>query len=296
MNKRVWPITLFFHGDKLRYMRLFVFGCLLVFVFAFVYPYLLKWYTKAPAIAKMGQYGDVYGGLNTLFTGLAFIGLVVTILLQRQEMKETREIMTKQVLDVAMFEYLRYMQSIQNEDARKIVYNDIDEALKVIGDPIRSVGESESILQNEELSTLTQGINSLRQSLRSLAAWRRVYVSWCKRVEQELIITKENNEVILTYISSFWHMLSLEERFLLHIQMAFLADEHLHDWEDLNKSFGDNSAIRTAFVSREYTLHQEKLLLLLLAPKGKGSSDSVDLTGEQVESICRAYITRHENA
>lgn len=96
MNKRVWPITLFFHGDKLRYMRLFVFGCLLVFVFAFVYPYLLKWYTKAPAIAEMGQYGDVYGGLNTLFTGLAFVGLVVTILLQRQEMKETREEFEKQ--------------------------------------------------------------------------------------------------------------------------------------------------------------------------------------------------------
>lgn len=277
------------------YVLILVCGGASVLFLSFGYPYILRWYTGSAAISKMEQYGDVYGGLNTLFTGLVFIGLVVTILLQRQEMKETREIMTKQVLDVAMFEYLRYMQSIQNEDARKIVYNDIDEALKVIGDPIRSVGESESILQNEELSTLTQGINSLRQSLRSLAAWRRVYVSWCKRVEQELINTEENNVVILTYISSFWHMLSLEDRFMLHIQMAFLADEHPHDWDNLNKSYRKNSAIRTAFELREYTLHQEELLSLLLAPKGNGSPDPVDLTAAQVESICRAYITRHEN-
>lgn len=34
-----------------------------------------------------GQYGDSFGALNTLFTGLAFAGLIVTILLQRQELK-----------------------------------------------------------------------------------------------------------------------------------------------------------------------------------------------------------------
>lgn len=91
MNLFSWVKAFFLNEDKLRYMRLFVCGCLLVVVFAIVYPYFLKWYTDASAIAEMGQYGDVYGGLNTLFTGLAFVGLVVTILLQRQEMKETRE-------------------------------------------------------------------------------------------------------------------------------------------------------------------------------------------------------------
>lgn len=55
------------------------------------YPSILKERLNAKSIVGLGEYGDIYGGLNTLFTGLAFVGLVVTILLQRQEMKETRE-------------------------------------------------------------------------------------------------------------------------------------------------------------------------------------------------------------
>ena len=80
-----------YKNGRIRYLRLFVAGCILIALFAWGYPYILCWYTGKPAISEMGQYGDVYGGLNTLFTGFAFIGLIITILLQRQEMKDTRE-------------------------------------------------------------------------------------------------------------------------------------------------------------------------------------------------------------
>lgn len=62
-----------------------------VFLSVRYFPSLLKEYTHAKSIVGLGEYGDIYGGLNTLFTGFAFVGLVVTILLQRQEMKETRD-------------------------------------------------------------------------------------------------------------------------------------------------------------------------------------------------------------
>lgn len=38
-----------------------------------------------------GTFGDSFGALNTLFSGLAFAGLIWTILLQKKELKETRE-------------------------------------------------------------------------------------------------------------------------------------------------------------------------------------------------------------
>ncbi len=45
-----------------------------------------------------GTFGDMFGGVNALFSGLAFSGIIITILLQRkelalqrQELKETRE-------------------------------------------------------------------------------------------------------------------------------------------------------------------------------------------------------------
>ena len=41
--------------------------------------FLTDWQTR-------GQFGDVYGSINALFSGLAFAGVIVAILLQRQEL------------------------------------------------------------------------------------------------------------------------------------------------------------------------------------------------------------------
>lgn len=48
--------------------------------------------------SERGTYGDMFGGANALFSGLAFTGIIVTILLQRkelalqrQELRDTRE-------------------------------------------------------------------------------------------------------------------------------------------------------------------------------------------------------------
>ena len=49
----------------------------------------IYYYTKNEAAA--GQLGDTFGVINSLFAGLAFAGLVYTILLQRKELKETRD-------------------------------------------------------------------------------------------------------------------------------------------------------------------------------------------------------------
>lgn len=41
------------------------------------------------SIEKAGQFGDSFGIINTLFSGSAFIALVITIYLQQQEIKES---------------------------------------------------------------------------------------------------------------------------------------------------------------------------------------------------------------
>jgi hypothetical protein len=47
--------------------------------------------TIGPQMATRGQFGDIFGGVNALFTGLAFAGVIYTILLQRQELGLQRE-------------------------------------------------------------------------------------------------------------------------------------------------------------------------------------------------------------
>lgn len=44
-----------------------------------------------PQMAVRGQFGDIFGGVNALFTGLAFAGVIYTILLQRRELELQRE-------------------------------------------------------------------------------------------------------------------------------------------------------------------------------------------------------------
>lgn len=45
---------------------------------------------------EIGTLGDAFGILNTLFSGLAFAGLLYTIYLQKKELRETREEFEKQ--------------------------------------------------------------------------------------------------------------------------------------------------------------------------------------------------------
>jgi hypothetical protein len=45
----------------------------------FVYALLPDWPTR-------GQFGDVFGAVNSLFSGLAFAGLIYTVFLQREEL------------------------------------------------------------------------------------------------------------------------------------------------------------------------------------------------------------------
>lgn len=40
---------------------------------------------------KLGEIGDIYGSVNAIFSGLAFAGIIITILLQRKELKSQRE-------------------------------------------------------------------------------------------------------------------------------------------------------------------------------------------------------------
>lgn len=45
---------------------------------------------------RLGQFGDTFGLVNALFTGLALVGLAYTVHLQRQEMEENRELLHRE--------------------------------------------------------------------------------------------------------------------------------------------------------------------------------------------------------
>ena len=76
-------------------------------------------------VGERGTFGDMFGGVNSLFSGLAFTGIIFTILLQRkefelqrEELKATRKVMNDQgnTLNTQRFENTFFaMLSLHNE-------------------------------------------------------------------------------------------------------------------------------------------------------------------------------------
>lgn len=94
--------------------------------------YVPKFYGKPDSA---GTFGDMFGSLNTLFSGLAFVGVIVAILLQRkelelqrQELEDTREelkgqkdqlieqnkTLRKQSFENTFFQFLKLYNDIVN--------------------------------------------------------------------------------------------------------------------------------------------------------------------------------------
>ncbi len=95
--------------------------------------------------SERGTYGDMFGGLNTLFSGFAFIGLLITIVMQIQESKRSSN------------ENLKNLKLIQNQIALSSQSNSINTLTNYInsaGNNSVYVEECRTILDNIILEKL----------------------------------------------------------------------------------------------------------------------------------------------
>lgn len=114
---------------SLKSASFIIFG-LVVVIYSVYASYVLwaTWPVNNSTIEKAAAFGDSFGVITSLFSGLAFAGLIVTILLQRQELKESREIFKKQKFEDAFFRLLDFYQ--RNLNAITIVDHDSEGAVK----------------------------------------------------------------------------------------------------------------------------------------------------------------------
>jgi len=77
--------------DKWQFKQLVVFSLAVILIWGlsgfFTYHYIPEW-------SDRGTFGDMFGAVNALFSGLAFAALIYTILLQREEIKMNRHEIT----------------------------------------------------------------------------------------------------------------------------------------------------------------------------------------------------------
>lgn len=70
--------------------------------------------------------GDSFGIVNALFSGLAFAGLIVTVLLQREELRESREIFKAQKFEDAFYRLLDFYRNNLNEISITVEKNKVN--------------------------------------------------------------------------------------------------------------------------------------------------------------------------
>lgn len=77
---------------KIRNLSLLLIGgvCVTVVIYACIILY-LTWPISEFSVAKSGVFGDSFGALTSLFSGLAFAGLIITIVMQKDELALQRE-------------------------------------------------------------------------------------------------------------------------------------------------------------------------------------------------------------
>lgn len=110
-----------------RYFYIFIAGFAAVIVFS---TWAANYYLLVDN-PERGTFGDMFGGLNALFSGCAFVGVIVAVLmqsaelrLQREELAETREVLDDQKEQLEAQSTTLIKQNFENTFFQLIQYYD----------------------------------------------------------------------------------------------------------------------------------------------------------------------------
>lgn len=96
------------------------------------------------------SFGEMFGGINTLFSGLAFAGVIYTILLQRHELELQRESQSKSEELMVLTAELSALNSLVEATSRRLM------DMRERRDPVDEIG-----LVNDELHTYLNQIRNI---------------------------------------------------------------------------------------------------------------------------------------
>jgi len=149
---------------------------LLIFVFIIgawiATPNIIIYWYKYPTEA--GGFGDIFGSINALFAGLAFFGIIYTILLQRDELKLQREELKQNTKELhnsanALAEQARLMRDSAVLSALPIVIQQEKNTIYTVDKSFFSDARDESYSAEglaREIEQFTKKIERLRNQIR----------------------------------------------------------------------------------------------------------------------------------
>lgn len=156
-------------SDNKKEWVFFIIISIFVFVLVLSFNLILSCWINLPCPGTSGEFGDQFGVLNTLFTGLAFAGLIMTIILQRKDLalqrQEMRNAIIEQQAQTKQFEEQTRLQQKQYEESQKnftisqtnsIFYNSLDHISRIYNQSLPNVQTS----RNKFLDLISSYYNS----------------------------------------------------------------------------------------------------------------------------------------
>jgi hypothetical protein len=159
----------------------------------------------------MGTLGDSFGILNTLFSGLAFAGLVYTIYLQKKELKETRDVFIEQSkifqqqrFDDSFYKMIDLLQSTRTEMLKvSIGYNEISFFENIY----HNINGCDQTLKDAALIEEISKQFSFRTSRSLYSRYYRTFMTILKLIvakHKEINLRKEDyNAILISQMDSF---------------------------------------------------------------------------------------------
>ena len=241
---------------------------------------------------QRGQFGDMFGVVNSLFSGLAFGGIIYTILLQREELKAQREELrlTKQEF-ITQNETLR-LQRFENTFFNLLnVHNKIVDSLKytyhtpsgecidsegraIFNDVILSLSQTTELMGNakkysmvdfNKQSQIYKNILNRDNSLSGLTYYFQSLVSILEFVsntsllseKEDLFKDKENREFYFQLLSSSQ---SITENSIIFYHIAFgwqvsQFNDYLSRLRVIEKKFSIYENSNVSFLPTDHNYH-----------------------------------------
>ncbi len=152
----------------------FVVGVVVAYAIFIIY---MTWPISTYSMDKAGVFGDSFGILTSVFSGLAFAGVIWTVLSQLEELSITRDQLKNQGIESAFFQML----NLHNE-----MLNEIDLSDKTATGIMVTTGRDVINVFRNRLRTQFQKINSEQNNLSEKEKADKAYEQFWQKHQSEL--------------------------------------------------------------------------------------------------------------
>lgn len=157
------------------------------------------------SMTERGQLGDLFGGINALFSGLALAGVVTAVILQSKELRLQREAMANQLHEMELSRHEITLQREQLElqkEELKLSREELGRTATANEGSAKALAKQHAI---QLMSAKLEGLNTVRRIINEKLEGARPHSKSTQDLRIKLSHTESSIEAIMEILSGSPH-------------------------------------------------------------------------------------------